>query len=73
MSFRAKKNQLNFELKLRQSDQLDSKIEETGLETLEYSKRSGMYRLRLTAEDIKTKADVLRDLIKTAYERRSSL
>lgn len=73
VSFRPKKNQLNFELKLPQSDQLDVKIEEAGLETLEYNKRWSLYRLRLTPEDIKTKADVLKDLIKTAYERRSSL
>src|SRR5437016_14124767 len=39
VSFRPKKNQLNFEVKLPQSDQLDTKIEEAGLETLEYSKR----------------------------------
>lgn len=73
VSFRPKKNQLNFELKLPQSEEVDSKIEEAGLETLEYNKRWSLYRLRLTHEDIKTKADVLKQLIKTAYERRSSL
>jgi predicted transport protein len=73
VTFRPKKNQLNFELKLPQSDYLDDKIEEAGLETLEYSKRWGLYRLRLTPEDIKTKSEVLKKLIEAAYERRSSL
>jgi predicted transport protein len=62
VSFRPKKNQLNFELKLPQSDQIDEKVEATGLETLEYNKRWGQYRLRLTKEDIKNKADVLKEL-----------
>lgn len=73
VTFRPKKNHLNFELKLPQSDELDAKVEEAGLETLEYNKRWGLYRLRLTHEDIKSKAAVLKALIKTAYERRSSL
>jgi predicted transport protein len=73
VTFRPKKSQLNLALKLPQSDQLDAKIEEAGLETLEYDKRWGAYRLRLTPEDIKTKAEVLKELIKTAFERRSSL
>jgi len=73
VSFRPKKNHLSFELKLPQSDQLDAEIEESGLDTLEYNKRWGLCRLRLTAADIATKAAFLRDLIKTTYNRRSSL
>ena len=73
VAFRPKKNQLNFELKLPQSDELDAKIEEAGLETLEYGKRWGLYRLRITKEDIKSKGEVLKELARTAYQRRSSL
>jgi hypothetical protein len=73
VTFRPKKAQLNFEVKLPQSDQLDAKIEEAGLETLEYDKRWGSYRLRLTAQDLKTNEELLRDLIKTAYDRRSTV
>jgi predicted transport protein len=72
VAFRPKKNQLNFELKLPQSDDLDSKIEEAGLETLEYSKRWGQYRLRLTKDDVKSKGVILKELARAAYERRSS-
>ena len=70
--FRPKKNQLNFEFKLPQTDELDAKIDEADLNTLEYNKRWGLYRLRLTKDDIKSKSDVLRDLSQLAYERRAS-
>ena len=72
ISFRPGKNQIDFELNLPQSDDLDIKIEEAGLETLEYDKRWGRYRLRLTKDDVKSKGPVLKELARTAYERRSS-
>ena len=72
VTFRPKKNQLNFELKLPQSDELDAKIEQAGIETLEYNKRWGLYRLRLTKDDMKSKGAVVKELARTAYERRSS-
>ena len=73
ITFRPKKNQLHFEVKLPQSDELDGKIEEAGLETLEYNKRWGYYRLRLTKDDVKSKGAILKELARSAYERRSSL
>lgn len=73
VTFRPKKNFLTFEPKLPESEELDALIEEAGLDTLEYSKRWGYYRLRLTADDLKSKAAILKKLIKLAYERRASL
>ena len=73
IQFRPRKSQIHFELKLSQSDELDTKIEEAGLETLGYDKRWGRYRLRLTKDDVKSKGTVLKELARTAYERRSSL
>lgn len=72
IQFRPRKNQIHFELKLPQSDELDAKIEEAGLVTLGYDKRWGRYRLRLTKDDVKSKVTVLKELARTAYERRSS-
>ena len=71
--FRPKKNTLNFELKLSQSNHLDSKIDDAGLDTLEYNKNWSLYRLRLTTKDIKTKSEVLKELSKLAYDRRASV
>ncbi len=73
VSFRPRKSQLNFELKLPQSDALDTEIEKAGLDVLEYNKRWGLYRLRLDEDDINKNAEVLTDLARQAYERRVSL
>ena len=70
--FRPKKKQLNCELRLPQSDDLDAKIDEAGLETLEYDRRYSSYRLRLTKRDVEAKSDRLRELLQLAYERRAS-
>ncbi len=72
VTFRPKKNQLNFHFKLPQTDELDAKIDEAGLDTLEYNKKWELYRLRLTKDDIKSKSDVLKELSQLAYERRAS-
>jgi predicted transport protein len=69
--FRPRKSTVNLEVKLPRSDELDKKIDETGLETLEYSSRWGYYRLALKPEDIKEKRDVVKDLMLQAYNLRS--
>lgn len=68
--FRPRKNHINFEVKLPQTDEIDATIDEAGLDTLEYSKRYGLYRIRLTKDDIEKKEDVLSSLSKRAYDRR---
>lgn len=72
VSFRPKKGHINFELKLPQTEDLDEKIDGAGIETLEYNKRWGLYRLRLTKDQIKTKADTLRELMQLAHDRRAA-
>ncbi|MCY3757605.1 MAG: hypothetical protein OXG96_07780 [Acidobacteria bacterium] len=73
VTFRPKKNTLNFELKLSQTNPLNTKIDDAGLDTLEYNKKWGLYRLRLTTKDIKTKSEVLTELSKLAYDRRANV
>ena len=70
VSFSPKKDRINFRLQLSQTDELDNKIDEAGFDTLEYDKRWGLYRLRLTEEDIKSKSEILEELSSLAYERR---
>jgi predicted transport protein len=72
VTFRPKKNQLRLELKLPETDDLNATIENSGIETLEYDKRWGRYRLRLTKDDVKNKAEVIRELMILAYERRAT-
>ncbi len=73
VAFRPKKTNMTFELKLPQTDEINKKIDEAGIDALEYNKRWGFYRLRLTKEDLKEKATVLKDLSRLAYERRANL
>ena len=70
VSFRPKKNHTIFELGLPQTAELDNKVDEAGLDTLEYNKKWRRYRLRLTEEDIKSKSEILAELSRLAYERR---
>ena len=72
LQFRPRKNQLNLEIQLPQSEDVDSKIEAAGLETLDYDKKWGRYRLRLTKDNIKSKAELLRELSRIAYDRRDA-
>ena len=72
MLFRPKRSTVNLELLLPQTSDVDAKIEQAGLDALEYSSRWGRYRLRLSANDLKDKTDVLRDLMRLAYERRAA-
>ena len=72
VTFRPKKNQLRLELKLPETEELDTQIEEAGIDTLEYQKHWGLYRLRLTKDDLEGKGDILRDLMHQAYQRRAA-
>jgi predicted transport protein len=70
--FRPKKSTVNLEIKLPKTADVDAKIEHAGLDALEYNSRWGIYRLRLSASDLKDKSDVLRELMRLAYERRAA-
>lgn len=73
VSFKPRKNQLNFELKLPQDPKTDELLENSELDTLEYNKRWGIYRLRLTKEDLKNQAELLKELTRQAHDKKASL
>lgn len=70
--FRPRKNHVILELKLPKSDEITGKIEQAGLDTLEYVARWGTYRIQLSKGDVTSKADILKELMKLAYDRRSA-
>ena len=72
VSFLPKKQNLELRLKLPQSDDVDGMIEGAGLDQLEYNARWNLYRLRLTSEDLKAKAEVVAKLMKLAHDRRAA-
>jgi predicted transport protein len=72
VQFRPKRSTVTLEINLPQTDDVNGKIEQAGLDTLEYNTRFGRYKLRLSANDVKNKAEVLRELMRLAYERRAA-
>ena len=54
--------------RIPRSDELTSRLEEQGVESLEYDVRWGKYRVRLTGSDLESKRDLLRELVKTAHD-----
>lgn len=67
--FRPRKSSVILSVRVKLSDDTTQKIEAAGLETLGADKRGGEgYRLRLSPDDIKNNADVLRDLMKLAHD-----
>ncbi len=70
--FRLRKSLIILELKLPKTDEIDAKIQQAGLETLEYDARFGMYRLSLHKEDITKKRELLKELMQAAYQNRTA-
>jgi len=70
IAFKPRKKKMNLSIKLPRTDEIDSKIDEAGIDTLEYNRRSGTYRIQFGKDDLETKDDVLLELIKQSYDRR---
>jgi hypothetical protein len=70
--FRPRKSAINLEVKLPRSDDVDHKIEEAGIESLDYDMRWGNYRLSLHKDDITKNRPLLKELMTAAYQGRSA-
>ena len=71
--FRPKKRFIYFDLKLPHSADVDAMIDDAGLDSMEYSNRSGRYRIRLTENDIKAKSEVLSALSNDAHDLKAGV
>lgn len=65
--FRPKKDWVRFEPRLERSNEIQSKLEEAGIDIMEYDARWGRYRIRLSKGEMKKHEQLLRDLLKQAY------
>ena len=65
--FRAQKNGLRIEVRLPRSEDVEKKLEQIGLDVMDYDQRWSRYRIRLTKEDIKKHADFISEFLLTAY------
>ncbi len=61
------KGGLRFEPRLKNSTELQVRLETAGLDIMAYDSRWGRYRIRLQAEDIDKKREVLGSIIKEAF------
>lgn len=64
---RPKKDWVRLEARLEQSEEIQARLDEAGIDVMEYDARWGRYRIRLGKGDVKKHETVLRELIKAAY------
>jgi hypothetical protein len=68
--FRPKKKHIRAEIRLPRTDDVDAKIEQAGLETMDYDETYQSYRLALGADDIAKHKKLLLELMRAAYQGR---
>ncbi len=70
--FRPRKANVNLEIKVPLSDEIDKQLDDAGVETLEYSARWGAYRLSLSKDDVTRHRELLTSLMHLAFQNRNS-
>jgi hypothetical protein len=70
--FRPRKSTINLEIKLDETQEIDAKIEQAGIEALDYDARWGRYRLTLHKDDLTKHRALLKELLQAAYQSRSA-
>lgn len=65
--FRAQKRALRIEPRLERSNEIETKLDEVGLDVMDYDSRNGRYRIRLSKGDVGTYAELLTDLLAQAH------
>ena len=68
IKFRPRKNSLLVTLRLQRSPDVETKLEQSGLETLDYDKRDGGYRVRLVDSDIANRLPLVEGLMGMAFQ-----
>jgi hypothetical protein len=63
-----RKKDLNVEIRLPQSAEIQEMIDEAGLDDMGYDVKWGRYRLRLSKQDLKSKKEILSNLLKLSFE-----
>jgi predicted transport protein len=69
---RPRKNVIGLDIKLLRSEERENQLEQAGLELLEYDKRWGAYRMRLSIGDVNKHETLMTELLKAAYDARGA-
>ena len=64
------KNALKLEVRLPKNEENDELVESSGLDYLDYDKRWGSYKIKLSKEGIAANKELLSTLLKKAYDLR---
>lgn len=70
--FRPKKSFLRLEPRLKKSDEIQERLENAGLDVMDYDDRWGRYRIRLSPNDFRKNAEVITEVLKEAYTESST-
>jgi predicted transport protein len=65
-----KKSAMNLSIRLPRSPEIDARLEQSGLDLLEYSP-SGTYRIKLETQDVAKHKLLLEEVLKAAHEGRA--
>lgn len=65
--FRPQKDWVRVEPRLDRTDEIHARLEEAGIDVMEYDARWGRYRIRIGKGEVKKHEVLLRDLMKRAY------
>ena len=66
--FKPRKNNIVVSIKLEHADDVQAKLDQSGLD---FDETNRWYRLRLTVQDVDKNIDLLKELMKLAYENRN--
>jgi hypothetical protein len=69
---RPRKSTLLLTVRVPSSTDVQSMLDASGIETVDYDKREGGYRIRIVEEDLIKRADILRELIRQAYDAQTN-
>ena len=72
VSFRPRKNSILLEVKVPQSEEVEAKITDAGLEAPKYNARWQLYPISLDRNDIQKHAGLLKELMRLAFDTRHS-
>jgi hypothetical protein len=70
--FKPRKKIIEISPRLDETEELNQKLEAEGLDFLEYDKRWGRYRVRLTASDIEQHKILIEQMLRQAFENNAS-
>jgi hypothetical protein len=66
LAFRPRRESAIVDFRIPRGDEITALIDDSGVDSLEYDKRYGQYRLRLTTKDVTAHRDLLLELVRRA-------